>query len=68
MLFQHVDLQKQLFKSTVSLASELRLFSASTTAMLDPISFETRPKWGGIPVCFPDDKLGLPYRLRHVKI
>lgn len=36
--------------------------------MLDLISLETKPKWGGIPVCFPDDKLGLPYRLGHVKI
>jgi hypothetical protein len=33
--------------------------------MLDLISFETKPKWGGIPVSFPDDSLGLPYRLGY---
>jgi hypothetical protein len=36
--------------------------------MLDLISFETKPKWGGIPVCFPGDNPGLPYRLGYVKI
>jgi hypothetical protein len=36
--------------------------------MLFLINFETKPKWGGIPVYFPDDRLGFPYRLGHVKI